>query len=224
MNRKELAKLLEIEGIPSTMYSLDGDLFTPDRIVLYKNYSLWEVFYLGDRGERDTIKMCTSEDEACTCIHQELVLTGILSVNSIFFSHNPECLPSTMALIKEKGILEVVMRIWIDSIIKDSTWPKDINSIIFFLEEDKDLHRYTISLWGSKNVNTTEGVINFSVDYVPCHDKVYIGFQNIESDLDKEISDIISRLGQCKENTAYKDFFEGKFIYVGFKDNLHIVQ
>lgn len=224
MNRNELAKLLEIEGIPSSMYSLDGNLFTPDRIVLYKNYSLWEVFYLDDRGDRYTIKMCTSEDEACTCIHQELVLTGILSVKSIFFSHNPECFPNTMALIKEKGILETVIRIWMDSIIKDSTLPKDINAVIFFLEKDKDWHRYSISFLGSKSINTTEDIVNFSVDYVPYHDKVHIGFENVYSDPDKEFSDIISRVKNDKDNTAYTDFFEGKSIYVGFKDNLHIVQ
>ena len=46
----------------------------------------------------------------------------------------------------------------------------------------------------------------------------------LKQNFDKDFSDIISKLKQNKDNTAYKDFFDGKSIYVGFKDNLHVVQ
>ena len=65
MNREKLAKILDIEGIPSTWYSLYGDFFTPNRIVLYENYAKWEVYYIDERGGRTLLTSCMSEDAAC---------------------------------------------------------------------------------------------------------------------------------------------------------------
>lgn len=110
--------------------------------------------------------------------------------------------------------------------------------MFFVMEQLKDEERCTIHFYGSKNVNSKDGTYNFSMDYIPRHDSMSIGFTNMEivfmgdlSDIisrlkqnfDKDFSDIIGRLKQNKDNTAYKDFFEGKSIYVGFKDNLHVV-
>ncbi len=43
MNKNELKTSLELLGISQNRYSLNGDL-NPDSIVLFHNYSNWEVF------------------------------------------------------------------------------------------------------------------------------------------------------------------------------------
>ena len=253
MNRKELANIFKKEGLRSDMYSLYGTSpddrininkiytkwyyrFIPDDAISNKHYATWEVFY-SERGNKRIIKICNSEEEACVCVHQEVV-TSMLSNRCVWFSCNPVCLPDTIKLIKEKGIIETALRVWIDSIIDDGTLPKDISSMFFVMKQPKDLERFTIHFCGSKNVNSKDGTYNFSMDYTPHHDSMSIGFTNMEivfegelSDIisrlkqnfDKDFSDIISRLKLDKDNTAYKDFFEGKSIYVGFKDNLHLI-
>ena len=67
MNTKELTAILRSKGISDTMYSLDGSLW-PDRIVLYHNYSLWEVFYFDERGNRNSLKSFDNENDACKYI------------------------------------------------------------------------------------------------------------------------------------------------------------
>lgn len=163
----------------------------------------------------------------------------MLSMRDVWFSYDPVCLPDTIMLIKERGIIETAVRVWIDSIIDDGTLPKDISSMFFVMKQPKDLERFTIYFCGSKNVNSKDDTYHFSMDYIPHHDSMSIGFINMEivfegesSDIisrlkqnfDKDFSDIISRLKQNKDNTAYKDFFGGKSIYVGFENNLHIVK
>ena len=239
MNRKELAKIFKKEGVRSDMYSLygasTGDCiiinkihtkwyyrFIPDDAILNKHYATWEVFY-SERGHKRIIKICNSEEEACVCVHQKVV-TSMLSMRDVWFSYDPVCLPDTIMLIKERGIIETAVRVWIDSIIDDGTLPKDISSMFFVMKQPKDLERFTIYFCGSKNVNSKDDTYHFSMDYIPHHDSMSIGFINMEIVFEGELSDIISRLKQNKDNTAYKDFFEGKSIYVGFKDNLHIVK
>ena len=254
MNRKELAKIFKKEGVRSDMYSLygastnDGIIinkmytkwyyrFIPDDAILNKHYATWEVFY-SERGHKRIIKICNSEEEACVCVHQKVV-TSMLSMRDVWFSYDPVCLPDTIMLIKERGIIETAVRVWIDSIIDDGTLPKDISSMFFVMKQPKDLERFTIYFCGSKNVNSKDDTYHFSMDYIPHHDSMSIGFTNMEivfegelSDIisrlkqnfDKDFSDIISKLKQNKDNTAYKDFFDGKSIYVGFKDNLHVIQ
>ena len=254
MNRKELAKIFKKEGVRSDNYSLygtstnDGIIinkmytkwyyrFIPDDAILNKHYATWEVFY-SERGHKRIIKICNSEEEACVCVHQKVV-TSMLSMRDVWFSYDPVCLPDTIMLIKERGIIETAVRVWIDSIIDDGTLPKDISSMFFVMKQPKDLERFTIYFCGSKNVNSKDDTYHFSMDYIPHHDSMSIGFTNMEivfegelSDIisrlkqnfDKDFSDIISRLKQNKDNTAYKDFFGGKSIYVGFENNLHIVK
>jgi hypothetical protein len=67
MNIKELIEILRSMGIPDTRYSLDGSLW-PDRIVLYHNYSLWEVFYFDERGNRNPLRNFDNENDACEYI------------------------------------------------------------------------------------------------------------------------------------------------------------
>lgn len=68
MNRLELFRLFEKEGVSPNRYSLYGELL-PDRIVLYENYDRWEVFYFDERGKKNILKVCRSEESACEYIH-----------------------------------------------------------------------------------------------------------------------------------------------------------
>ena len=67
MNRRELKKIFDDLGIPESRYSLWDELKT-DSIIIYHNYSKWEVFYLDERGGRNYLKICSSEDEACRLV------------------------------------------------------------------------------------------------------------------------------------------------------------
>ena len=62
MTRKELERKLKQLGYLD-LYSLDGSV-GPDRVVLYKNYAVWEVFYIDERGNRTVPKLFSSEEEA----------------------------------------------------------------------------------------------------------------------------------------------------------------
>ena len=71
MNREELKKRLAKIGIGDNRYSLNGELIA-DRIVLYPNYSKWEVFYFSERGTREHYQVFPSEEQACQCIFEML--------------------------------------------------------------------------------------------------------------------------------------------------------
>jgi len=71
MTRKELEKKLKELGYLD-LYSLDGSV-GPDRVVLYKNYSVWEVFYIDERGNRTVPKLFSSEEEAYDYLYKEAV-------------------------------------------------------------------------------------------------------------------------------------------------------
>ena len=64
MNINQLKTKLDLLGIKPSQYSLNGDLI-PDRLILFQNYYIWEVFYLDERGRREYEKKFSSEDEAC---------------------------------------------------------------------------------------------------------------------------------------------------------------
>lgn len=68
MNRTDLRDKLNSLRVKPELYSLEGELL-PDRIILYNSYNTWEVFYLGERGERSDMKLFSSEDEACEYIY-----------------------------------------------------------------------------------------------------------------------------------------------------------
>jgi len=71
MNIQELKERLKIKGVNEETYSLDGTLY-PMRVILYKNYSKWEVFYLDERGNRDGHRIFYSENDACLYMYKEL--------------------------------------------------------------------------------------------------------------------------------------------------------
>lgn len=72
MNRHQLKKELDRNGVNEDSYSLWGDL-TSDKIILYHNYSKWEIFYLDERGGRKMMKVCGSESDACIFLYRILV-------------------------------------------------------------------------------------------------------------------------------------------------------
>ena len=61
MTRQELEEKLDKIGYLNR-YSLDGSL-CPDHRILYKNYSVWEYFYIDERGNRTPPKLFTSEEK-----------------------------------------------------------------------------------------------------------------------------------------------------------------
>ncbi len=72
MNKKELQDKLDLLGVDSNQYSLEGEL-NPDSIVLLNSYNNWEVFYFDERGGKDNEKVFTSESEACEHLYQLFV-------------------------------------------------------------------------------------------------------------------------------------------------------
>jgi hypothetical protein len=49
--------------IPDRWYSINEGL-KPDALILYKNYSLWEFFYLEEKGDRLDFKVFKNEEDA----------------------------------------------------------------------------------------------------------------------------------------------------------------
>ena len=222
MNREDLIRLLEKEGIPSSWYSLYGELL-PGRTVLYENYDKWEVFSFSERGSREMLRICRSEASACDFIHEEMVRSMLVN-KGVLFSQPPVLLPQTVEVVKDVGIMEVVIHVWLDSMIgQEGTLPEDINGFIFELEK-LDHERYNIRFWGSKEVCILDGVARFSVDYIPFHDWIQICSEKEETDLEEEISDIICRCNSDEGNVLYRKLFERKKLYVGFQGRIHFVQ
>lgn len=71
MKRKELEIKLNAEGFDPNTFSLYGELNTYS-IVIYHNHYIWEVFYLDERGGRNMLGLCNTEDEACDILYQAL--------------------------------------------------------------------------------------------------------------------------------------------------------
>ncbi len=63
MNLSELKELIITHNIPDKWYSIDEGL-KPDALILYKNYSSWEFFYLSEKGERNDYKAFERETDA----------------------------------------------------------------------------------------------------------------------------------------------------------------
>lgn len=69
MDKIELKKKLDLLGVSSHEYSLNGE-FVADNIILNNSYHKWEVFYLDERGGRNDEKVFDSENEACEQIYK----------------------------------------------------------------------------------------------------------------------------------------------------------
>ena len=69
MTREELKHKLDSLNICPKFYSLEGNSL-PDCIVLFENYSKWEVFYFDERGNRDNEKVFLSENDAYNYIYE----------------------------------------------------------------------------------------------------------------------------------------------------------
>ena len=67
MNKDILKKELDKLGVNPNEYSLNGNIES-DKIVLYQNYSKWEVFYFDERGGRNCEKVFCNEEDACLYI------------------------------------------------------------------------------------------------------------------------------------------------------------
>lgn len=63
MNINELRKKLDYYNVPQHWYSLNDGL-KPDACILFKNYSIWEYFYLDERGEKHEYKIFNNEESA----------------------------------------------------------------------------------------------------------------------------------------------------------------
>ena len=69
MDKNELKYKLNKLNVVESFYSLDGQLL-PDRIVLFQNYNIWDVFYFDERGNRDNERTFSTENEACNYIYE----------------------------------------------------------------------------------------------------------------------------------------------------------
>jgi hypothetical protein len=64
MTLEELQQKLKENKIHESAYSLD-DGIGPNKMVLYRNYHRWEIFYISERGERSITTTFYNEAEAC---------------------------------------------------------------------------------------------------------------------------------------------------------------
>ena len=107
MNRLVLKHKLDEMGVNENDYSLYGSLDW-NKIILYENYSNWEVFYLSERGTRDNFHVFHSEEEACQYILNEFQKS--LKIHS----KASELLKSkraVMDLLIENGCVEILSNI-----------------------------------------------------------------------------------------------------------------
>ena len=71
MNKVELSKQLQSMGISPNKYSLEGSVATWDTIVLVKNYNIWKVLYIDERGNQNELASFKTENDACKFIYNE---------------------------------------------------------------------------------------------------------------------------------------------------------
>jgi hypothetical protein len=69
MTTEKLKDKLNDLGVEESQYSLSGKLIS-DAIVLNKNYNVWEVFYLDEKGNRNNESHFGTESEACFYIYK----------------------------------------------------------------------------------------------------------------------------------------------------------
>lgn len=78
MNKDILKKELDKLGVNPNEYSLNGNIES-DKIVLYQNYSKWEVFYFDERGGRNCEKVFVMKKMLVHIFMNYLSLTNNIS-------------------------------------------------------------------------------------------------------------------------------------------------
>ncbi len=68
MNIIELKEKLDEMEINPNFYSLDEGLY-PDRLILLKNHTVFEVFYFDERGNKEKKQIFTNEKDACKYVY-----------------------------------------------------------------------------------------------------------------------------------------------------------
>ena len=221
LNRGNLSKLLQEEGFDPNSYSLYGDL-NPDSIVIYQNYHKWEVFYLDERGEREMLNICSSEEDACEFMYRTLINSTLISKASAFFSHLPEATSRIGDLIKNANSLGSILRIWFDSIVmREGKLPEEIKSVILDIEPAEVKDRYKIHFFGSRCISQGKGDVIFTADYLPTHDFISVQSCKSKSEFERELTDVVCKYVVNEDTSEYKDFFKGKSICVGFRNGIH---
>lgn len=221
MNRNKLLQVLNKEGISPNKYSLYGELQS-DKIILYENYNVWEIFYLDERGGRQILKRCRSEEEACGFLHQTLV-TSMLLGKLVSFSHQPVILVQTVESIQTVSILEIGIRVWLDSIVMyEKNLPQGISDIIFEIQNNDEIRQnYKISFWGSRKVGFEDESVSLSIDFIPTHEWISIHSAMTENEFEKEVSTIIRKYIFHNKREDNNDFFMAKSLFIGYKNRLH---
>lgn len=72
MDRAELQRLFDQEGVDARAYCLDGALIYDDSIVLQRLGPRWAVYY-SERGGKSLLKRLDTEDEACEYMAAEVL-------------------------------------------------------------------------------------------------------------------------------------------------------
>lgn len=223
MNREELSNKLNIEGYEPSLYSLYGDL-EADRIIIYENYDKWEIFYLDERGVRHMLTICHSEEKACDYLYNCL-RNNVLLQASKFFSRQPEYLAHTAKLINKIELPENTTQVWFDSIIKnEKNLPYYVKAVIFELEYSEQEEKYIVRFFGSKKTHHYKGCVSFTVDFIPFHEYMLVKWPHKQIDFENEFSNILRKYVLNKDTAVYGDFFEGRILCVGFRDNIHKLQ
>lgn len=63
MDLQELKNKLSTNNVPARWYSLDEGL-KPDACIIYKNYSIWECFYLDEKGDKHDFRIFEKDEDA----------------------------------------------------------------------------------------------------------------------------------------------------------------
>lgn len=71
MTLEQLKKKLIDSKVPENWYSLDEGL-KPDSLIIYKNYSRWEFFYLDEKGDKYDYKVFSDERDACEHLWEKM--------------------------------------------------------------------------------------------------------------------------------------------------------
>ncbi|WCT13692.1 hypothetical protein [Mucilaginibacter jinjuensis] len=71
MDLDELKNKIKVNNIPDRWYSIDDGL-KPDACIIYRNHSIWEYFFLDEKGERHDLMFFNNELDAYDHIWKKL--------------------------------------------------------------------------------------------------------------------------------------------------------